>query len=117
MPYFICNITYEIWHITWRFTVKILAFIFLPLLFLSGNTWTICQPVPPMQSQSALVKVPGTKVSLVPPDGLKLSERFPGFWDEETGLSISIMEMPSPYSEIIKGFTKETLNANGMRLR
>jgi hypothetical protein len=67
-------------------------------------------------AQPKLVKVPGTKVSLVPPDGLKLSERFPGFWDEETGLSISIMEMPAPYSEIIKGFTKEALDARGMRL-
>lgn len=96
--------------------MKILSFVFPFLLFLSGNSETICQLVPPMQSQSALVKVPGTKVSLIPPDGLKLSERFSGFWDEETGLSISIMEMPAPYSEIIKGFTKEALDARGMRL-
>src|SRR5262245_50826046 len=96
-----------------RFAVKVLSFVFPVLLLLSGS-FANARSLP--LAQQNLVKVPGTKVSLVPPEGLKLSEQFPGFWDEERGLSISILEMPTPYSEIIKGFTKGALDARGMRL-
>ncbi len=83
--------------------MKILPFVFPVLLCLSGSfanahSLSFAQP--------KLVKVPGTKVRLVPPTGLKPSERFPGFWDEETNSSIVITEMPAPYSEIATGFTK-----------
>jgi hypothetical protein len=67
-------------------------------------------------AQSKLVKVPGTKVSLVPPASLNPSDRFPGFMDEETNSSILVTEMPAPYSEIANGFTKEALATKGMGL-
>jgi hypothetical protein len=96
--------------------VEILSLVFPVLLFLSGNSGTFCQIAAPAQSQSALVKVPGTKVSLVPPSGLKPADRFPGFVDEETSSSIMVTELPVPYSEMAKGLTKETLATKGMNL-
>src|SRR5215510_15421935 len=93
--------------------MKVIPFVFPVLLCLSGSfvnahSLSFAQP--------KHVKVPGTKVRLVPPTDLKPSERFPGFWDEETSSSIVITEMPAPYSEIANGFTKEALAAKGMNL-
>ena len=93
--------------------MKVIPFVFPVLLCLSGSfvnahSLSFAQP--------KHVKVPGTKVRLVPPTSLKPSERFPGFWDEETSTSIVITEMPVPYSEIANGFTKEALATKGMSL-
>ena len=93
--------------------MKILSFVFPVLLCLSSSfanarSLSFAQP--------KHVKVTGTKVRLVPPIGLKPSERFPGFWDEETNSSIVITEMPAPYSEIANGFTKEALATKGISL-
>jgi len=93
--------------------MKVIPFVFPVLLCLSGSfvnahSLSFAQP--------KHVKVPGTKVRLVPPTSLKPSERFPGFWDEETSSSIVITEMPAPYSEIANGFTKEALATKGMSL-
>jgi hypothetical protein len=93
--------------------VKILSFVF-PVLLLFPCSFANARSAP--FAQSKLVKVPGTKVSLVPPTGLKPSERFPGFLDEETSSSIVITEMPAPYSQIADGFTKEALATRGMNL-
>jgi hypothetical protein len=93
--------------------VKILSFVF-PVLLLLACSFANARSA--SFAQSKLVKVPGTKVSLVPPTGLKPSERFPGFLDEETSSSIVITEMPAPYSEIADGFTKEALAMRGMNL-
>ncbi|HEV2668826.1 MAG TPA: hypothetical protein VG324_28165 [Blastocatellia bacterium] len=93
--------------------MKILPFVFPVLLLLSGS---FANALSLPFAQPKLVKVPGTKVSLVPPAGLKPSARFPGFMDEETSSSILITEMPAPYSEIANGFTKEALVTRGMKL-
>ena len=93
--------------------MKILSFVF-PVLLLISCSFANARSAPFAQTKH--VKVPGTKVSLVPPTGLKPSERFPGFWDEETSSSIVITEMPAPYSEIANSFTKEALATKGMSL-
>jgi hypothetical protein len=93
-----------------RFAVKLLPFIFPVLLLLSGS-FADARSSP--FAQPKLVKVPGTKVSLVPPATLKPSDRFPGFGDEETKSSIMITEMPAPYSEMAKAMTKEAWAAKG----
>jgi hypothetical protein len=90
--------------------VKIIPFVILVLLFLSSS---IANARSISFAQPKLVKVHGTKVSLVPPAGLKPSERFPGFVDEEASSSIMIAEMPAPYSEMAKAMTKEAWVAKG----
>jgi hypothetical protein len=93
--------------------MKILPFVFSVLLFLPIS---FANPSSLAFAQPKLVKVPGTKASLVPPASLKSSDRFPGFLDEETSSSIVITELPAPYSEIADGFTKEALATKGMNL-
>lgn len=69
-----------------------------------------------MARQSGEVAVPGTKVRLVPPAGLPPTNQFPGFFDEESNASILVTEMPAPYSEMSKAFTKEALALKGITL-
>jgi hypothetical protein len=93
--------------------MNILTFVFPVLLFLPLS---FANPSSLAFAQAKLVKVPGTKASLVPPGSLKPSDRFPGFWDEETSSSIVITEIPAPYSVLADGFTKEALATKGMNL-
>lgn len=63
-----------------------------------------------------LIKVPGTKCSLIPPDGFVIASNFSGFQNNETGTSIMITEIPAPYQSIIDGFTADALKMKGMTL-
>lgn len=80
----------------------------LLLLFLGRSA------IPTLQSTE--VEVTGTKVKLTPPQGLKPAKQFPGFFDESTNVSIMVTEMPAPYSEMIKAFTKESLATKNISL-
>ena len=64
----------------------------------------------------ALERVPGTKISIDPPEGFIPSTRFSGYSHEETASSIMINELPAPFAEITKGFTKQALSRQGMSL-
>jgi hypothetical protein len=64
----------------------------------------------------ALERVPGTKISMNPPDGFTITSRFSGFFHQETTSSIMINELPAPFAEIAKGFTEKGLNSQGMSL-
>ncbi|WFP51167.1 hypothetical protein PL263_03860 [Methylomonas sp. EFPC3] len=48
--------------------------------------------------------VPGTSVSVTPPEGFTKAERFPGFMNEAIGASIMISEIPGPFAEVSGGF-------------
>ena len=62
-------------------------------------------------------KVPGTRVSLIKPEGFSLARAFSGFQQEDTSSSIMVVEMPAPYREVIKGFSDvQKMNAKGMKL-
>jgi hypothetical protein len=62
------------------------------------------------------IAVPGTRVSLEPPDGFVLAERFPGFGHRASGASIMVTEMPAPVDEVRKGMTAEGLAGRGMKV-
>jgi hypothetical protein len=61
-----------------------------------------------------LVKVPGTKCSMVPPDGFVTSTTFSGFQDNKSGASIMINEIPGPYQFTVDGLTADALKTRGM---
>ena len=63
-----------------------------------------------------LIKVSGTKCSLIPPGGFVASTTFSGFQNAETGASIMINEIPAPYQSLVDGFTAEALKSKGMTL-
>ena len=61
-------------------------------------------------------QIPGTKYSMIPPKNFVISTNFSGFQNNETGSSILILDLPAPYSEIEKSFTKDALKSKGMDL-
>lgn len=62
-------------------------------------------------------KVPGTRVSLIQPEGFSVAKAFSGFRQEDTLSSIMIVEIPGPYRECIKGFSDvRKLKSQGMKL-
>ncbi len=63
-----------------------------------------------------LMKVSGTKCSLIPPRGFVAATTFSGFQNVETGASIMINELPAPYQALVDGFTAEALESKGMTL-
>lgn len=63
-----------------------------------------------------LIKVSGTKCSLIPPSGFVTATNFSGFQNVETGASIMINELPVPYQSIVDGFTVDALKSRGMTL-
>ncbi len=63
-----------------------------------------------------LIKVSGTKCSLIPPIGFVAASTFSGFQNTETGSSIMINEIPAPYQSLVDGFTAEALKSKGMTL-
>ncbi len=60
------------------------------------------------------IKVPGTKCSIIPPDGFVAATNFSGFQNESNGASIMINEIPGPFQSIVDGFTVEALKTKGM---
>ncbi len=60
--------------------------------------------------------VPGTPVSLDPPQGFEPATNFPGFADRESGASIMVSQFPAPIAEFTKGFTTERLAARQIKV-
>ena len=66
---------------------------------------------------AARSSIPGTSVSLSPPEGFMPADRFPGFMKESTGSSIMVSEIPAPYAEVTAGFSdKKQMQTRGMTL-
>jgi hypothetical protein len=62
------------------------------------------------------IKVPGTKCSLIPPEGFVEATNFSGFQNTDKGASIMIIELPAPYQRVVDGFTADALKTSGMTL-
>ena len=67
-------------------------------------------------AQDKLVKITGTKCSLIPPAGFIVATNFSGFQQVEKGASIMINQLPVGYQSIVNDFTAEALKAKGMTL-
>lgn len=65
----------------------------------------------------AAERIPGTRVSLVPPQGFIAAQRFSGFQDAARGASILVSEFPAPANQMRGSFTESNLQARGMTLR
>ncbi len=62
------------------------------------------------------ISVEGTKISLIPPPDFINAANFAGFQQNSSGSSIMIVEVPAPFPEIGRAFTKEGLQTQGMTL-
>ena len=74
------------------------------------------QPLPrPDTRGKVYVRIPGSGVSLVRPDGLEDAKRYPGFRQPSTGASVMVMEQPhGGFAEIRKGFAPEKARSYGL---
>lgn len=61
--------------------------------------------------------IKGTKISLISPKGFISGQNFLGLQQIESGSSIMITEIPGPYSEIVKGMTKENFLSKGVKTK
>jgi hypothetical protein len=60
--------------------------------------------------------IPGTKYSIVPPEGFVTATNFSGFQNTSIGASIMVTEMPASVQAINEGFTVSNLKSKGMIL-
>jgi hypothetical protein len=67
-------------------------------------------------TERPLVAIEGTGLSLQQPNGFERAEAFHGFQQESTGSSVMVTVIPGSFSEVTKGFTKETLAKQGIGL-
>lgn len=67
-------------------------------------------------SLAQAVRVPGTHVTLAPPDGFSAASQYPGFERAEAQASIMVTELPVPAGEMIRSMTGPALATRGMAL-
>ena len=85
-------------------------FVFLVVLSLAGGSDVSASP-------AQETTIPGTRVSLIPPDDFILTSRFPGFWHETVGASIMVTEFPASLVESVAGFgDRSALGKRGLTL-
>ncbi|MBI3259880.1 MAG: hypothetical protein HYZ54_10460 [Ignavibacteriae bacterium] len=60
------------------------------------------------------IAITGSRVSLIPPIGFKKSTNFLGLQHQTNGSTIMIVQLPEPFSEVSKGFTKEEVLSKGL---
>lgn len=61
--------------------------------------------------------IPGTGVSLIPPEGFTDGQNFVGLQQRETASSIMVTEFPVSYAEIAAGITRPNLLSKGVVLK
>jgi hypothetical protein len=62
------------------------------------------------------VRVPGTNVTLAPPEGFSLAKQYPGFEWPEAHASIMVTELPGPAGDMLRSMTGPALAAKGVML-
>jgi len=91
--------------------------IIITTLLLSISLIGFGQELPKDKSENH-VQINGTNIFMIPPDSFEPSSNFKGFQNpmDQTSMIMS-MEIPGPYSEVIKGFNFEMLKTRGMELK
>lgn len=70
-----------------------------------------------LASNAMAGQIPGTSVSITPPNGYVATDRFSGFMNKAIGSSIIVSDIPGPYDEVTVGFNdKRRMKAKGMTL-
>jgi hypothetical protein len=77
-------------------------------------------PLQAIAAPRSPARVPGTSVSITPPEGFQPSKLFSGFEQQNSGASIVVIEMPVPKEAIPKTLallsSPETFKSKGMRV-
>jgi hypothetical protein len=70
----------------------------------------------PHASFAQTVRIPGTSVTLAPPEGFSLAQQYPGFEREDLQASIMVTQLPVAAADMIRSMTKPALASKGMVL-
>src|SRR5215213_5364220 len=74
-------------------------------------TAAICAAVPVF---TQAMRVPGTKVSIAPPDGFSIAQQYPGFERPVDQASVMVTELPGAAADMIRALTPQALATRGM---
>jgi hypothetical protein len=83
---------------------------------ISGALLAVCLTTVAHPSFAQAVRVPGTTVSLAPPEGFSFAKQYPGFERPDVQASIMVTELPVAAPEMIRSMTGPALAAKGMML-
>jgi hypothetical protein len=67
-------------------------------------------------SAAQAVRVPGTRVTITPPEGFSPAQQYPGFERPEAQASIMVTELPVPAAAMMRSMTTPALASKGMVL-
>jgi len=76
----------------------------------------LASAAPPAPGAGAVERVPGTRVSLAPPEGFARAERFPGYERPELVASIMVNELPTSMEAVRPSLTAEVMARGGAEL-
>jgi len=62
------------------------------------------------------VRIPGTNVTLAPPEGFSIAQQYPGFERADVQASIMVTELPVAAADMIRSMTKPAHTSRGMVL-
>lgn len=62
------------------------------------------------------LEIRGSKVSMIPPNGFTVATNFMGFQQEDSNSSIMVLDFPTSYTTVIKGFTRENFEKAGLKI-
>ena len=65
----------------------------------------------------AYADIPGTRVSMVVPEGFSLAPGFPGLTRADLNASLVVTEVPGPYGEVLQSVTQGIVAEPGVQVR
>jgi len=74
----------------------------------------VCALTHPSFAQT--VRIPGTSVTLAPPEGFSIAHQYPGLERRDLQASIMVTELPVAAADMIRSMTKPALSSRGMVL-
>jgi len=83
--------------------------------FLVTETFLVAESAPAWAQEA--VRVPGTQLSLVPPEGFEVAKRFPGLQNEPLLASIMVTEIGEGVGALESGLTEAELAPKGLTLQ
>ncbi len=69
------------------------------------------------EALAEVVSIPGTRVTIEPPEGFELALNFSGVQNQELSSSITILSLPESSDIVSLGMTKKSLLSRGIKLQ
>ncbi|MEJ2664987.1 MAG: hypothetical protein P8107_13265, partial [Spirochaetia bacterium] len=91
------------------------------LILINALAVFTCAPKPPLIINNIRTaeheNIPGTKLSIIPPEGFAPSGYFIGFLNAQARCSIMVTTIPEPVVSMLEGFTADELHKSGINVK